>query len=275
MLKFFRHIRQKLVQEGHLSKYLIYALGEIILVVVGIIIALQINIWNEQRKDYNQIEKNAKSLAEDIRDDIEMIKVIKYTAEQINLRIDSLTVYVQNKRIEEISNLNLLNYTWIQVYRPYSWNRVTLEELKSSGNLSLIENKELLKMISDYDAFTRHMDEDYYTDKDQGENALQLLMEVINNNYPNLEELSEVFRVATVSGKISDVLNDPEYKKAKTYKMKLITNDINKVRQAINSYVRLRFNLNIRTQIELPELLEDAQNLIELLEEEYKFETQT
>jgi hypothetical protein len=50
MLKFFRRIRQQLLTQNKLSKYLLYAIGEIILVVIGILIALQINNWNEGRK---------------------------------------------------------------------------------------------------------------------------------------------------------------------------------------------------------------------------------
>ena len=50
MIKFFRKIRKKLLTENKFSKYLIYAVGEIVLVVIGILIALQINNWNEQRK---------------------------------------------------------------------------------------------------------------------------------------------------------------------------------------------------------------------------------
>lgn len=50
MIKFFRRIRQKLLSENKFSKYLLYAIGEIVLVVIGILIALQINNWNEQRK---------------------------------------------------------------------------------------------------------------------------------------------------------------------------------------------------------------------------------
>ena len=46
MIKFFRKIRQQLLAENRLGKYLIYALGEIVLVVIGILIALQINNWN-------------------------------------------------------------------------------------------------------------------------------------------------------------------------------------------------------------------------------------
>ena len=46
MIKFFRKIRRKLIEEGNLKKYLVYAVGEILLVVIGILIALQINNWN-------------------------------------------------------------------------------------------------------------------------------------------------------------------------------------------------------------------------------------
>lgn len=56
MIKFFRRIRQKLVTENKFNKYLIYAIGEIILVVIGILIALQINNNNEAKKN----EKNIK-----------------------------------------------------------------------------------------------------------------------------------------------------------------------------------------------------------------------
>jgi len=53
MIKFFQKIRQNLLSEGKTGKYLKYALGEIILVVIGILIALQINNWNENRKNRN------------------------------------------------------------------------------------------------------------------------------------------------------------------------------------------------------------------------------
>ena len=50
MIKFLRRIRQKLLSENKISKYVLYAIGEIFLVVIGILIALQINNWNETRK---------------------------------------------------------------------------------------------------------------------------------------------------------------------------------------------------------------------------------
>ncbi|MGB5172131.1 MAG: DUF6090 family protein [Eudoraea sp.] len=51
MIKFFRRIRQQLLKENNLSKYLLYAIGEIVLVVIGILIALQINNWNQENKE--------------------------------------------------------------------------------------------------------------------------------------------------------------------------------------------------------------------------------
>ena len=50
MIKFFRHIRQRLLSENNFSKYLLYAIGEILLVIIGILIAIQVNNWNEERK---------------------------------------------------------------------------------------------------------------------------------------------------------------------------------------------------------------------------------
>lgn len=57
MLKFLRHIRYKLFTENKISRYFSYAIGEIALVVLGILIALQINNWNEYRKDRLQEQK--------------------------------------------------------------------------------------------------------------------------------------------------------------------------------------------------------------------------
>ena len=52
MIKFFRKIRQNLISEGKTVKYLKYAIGEIVLVVIGILIALAVNNWNQEKKDH-------------------------------------------------------------------------------------------------------------------------------------------------------------------------------------------------------------------------------
>ncbi|MCB9320932.1 MAG: hypothetical protein H6570_16735 [Lewinellaceae bacterium] len=69
MIKLFRNIRHRLIESGSLRKYLVYALGEIVLVVIGILIALQINNWNEEHKVRQSIQVYLQNLKENITDD--------------------------------------------------------------------------------------------------------------------------------------------------------------------------------------------------------------
>ena len=269
MIKFFRKIRYDLMEKNKTGKYLKYAFGEIILVVIGILIALSINNWNEQRKQNAQIAKYAKSFVQDLEKDIAMMDTINNTATQVIIQIDSLANYIRNSKIEEISNLDVIYLTWVRLYRPYSWNRATLEEIKNSGSLRLITNDEISKKIVKYDSQSRHMDEDYYADKVQSENANQILSKVVNYNYPNMVELAEMLRLTTNYGHIFEMFNDPIYKEAQEYDLSLNQEDINLINNAVNSFIRLQYLLSTRTQIELPGLIKDAQELINILKKEY------
>ncbi len=78
MIKFFRKIRQKLLRENKFSKYVLYAIGEIVLVVIGILIALQINNWNEFKKDrvienklLNELKENLNTNLLRLKDEIQ------------------------------------------------------------------------------------------------------------------------------------------------------------------------------------------------------------
>ncbi len=74
MIKFFRRIRENLLSENSFSKYLTYAIGEIVLVVIGILIALQINNWNEQRKiDVLEVQ-TLKEIVSDLQDDLSSLE---------------------------------------------------------------------------------------------------------------------------------------------------------------------------------------------------------
>jgi len=107
MIKFFRNIRKKLLQQGKTSNYLKYAIGEIVLVVVGILIALQINNWNEYRKDRiierkllielnENLESNATRLKSDMQKELTSISIIEFVLNHLDNRRpyhDSLDVY--------------------------------------------------------------------------------------------------------------------------------------------------------------------------------------
>jgi hypothetical protein len=70
MLRFFRQIRQRLLTDNKFSKYLLYAVGEILLVVIGILIALQIDNWNEEKKEKQRLNDFLTEIQKDLSDDI-------------------------------------------------------------------------------------------------------------------------------------------------------------------------------------------------------------
>ncbi len=70
MIKFFRHIRKSLIQENKISKYFKYAIGEILLVVIGILIALQVNNWNEKRNEEKKTQTIYGIITKDLESDI-------------------------------------------------------------------------------------------------------------------------------------------------------------------------------------------------------------
>ena len=73
MLKFFRLVRQQLLKENKFSSYLLYAIGEILLVVIGILLALQINNWNQNRKFKNSQQETLHQLKSEITAQLEEI----------------------------------------------------------------------------------------------------------------------------------------------------------------------------------------------------------
>lgn len=82
MIKFFKKIRQRLLTENKFSKYLLYAIGEIILVVIGILIALQINNWNEKRLQKQALKNIYTIIVEDLKNDISDIDLILKTKKE-------------------------------------------------------------------------------------------------------------------------------------------------------------------------------------------------
>lgn len=275
MIKFFRKIRQRLLTEnppdgraGKFSKYILYAIGEIVLVMIGILLALQVNNWNQSKNEQNIIKEYAISLIQDLEGDLKMVSEIQRQNEEIVVRIDSLRRYVLNRKIEDMSNFALLYLTLNKPHRPYTWKRTTISELKNSGALGLIKNDSLSKLISEYDAFTFHLDEDFINDRTQFEKATDLSVTVVNQNYPNLFEFSEKF-LPIDNQREENFFETKEYIEVKSIDLGLITKDLDQIHKMTNSYSILMRYLRIRTDDELPKLVKDAKVLIALLKETY------
>jgi hypothetical protein len=139
MLRFFRNIRQKLAAENNVAKYLRYAVGEILLVVIGILIALQVNNWNEQRKQRATELHYLSNLKNDLN--LNIAEIEKYIAVR-NSRTASANIileYFEGKPLTDFDefNRNAVNvYTWQKFFQIDN----TFQELTNSGNLSIISN---------------------------------------------------------------------------------------------------------------------------------------
>ena len=101
MIKFFRKIRQQLLTENKFSKYLIYALGEIALVVIGILIALSLNNWNQKKSERKIERRYISSLIEDAKTDLSNFNnAIIVNEERVKI-LDSLASMCFNYNINE------------------------------------------------------------------------------------------------------------------------------------------------------------------------------
>ena len=143
MIKFFRKIRQKLFSENKFSKYLIYAIGEIILVVIGILIALSINTWNQNRLNSNKEYYYLSQLKVELKNqNQEVNKRLERVSSVMNI-IDTLWSDLNKKgRFNPSAELNsnlirLLSGTNLELYTT------TFDELISTGQLTLISSDSL------------------------------------------------------------------------------------------------------------------------------------
>ena len=178
MIKFFRKIRYDLMEKNKTGKYLKYAIGEILLVMIGILLALQVSNWNSDRKD----RINERKLLDNIHRDFIANKVNFDSLKVFNYRnvaaLDSMidlfpidgdsgklkTFWEYNKNIEDIR------------YNAYS---STVETVISSNSLELIENEELQGYLMSW--------KDVLLDFQEEENSYHRMM---NNDYwPNILEI--------------------------------------------------------------------------------------
>jgi len=151
MIKFFRNIRQNLIREGKTANYLKYAIGEIILVVIGILIALQINNWNEARRDRIEEKKFLIRFEAEITANIKSISISidlnrsrRQRAEFLMKTIDSPQL-AENSPSYFIRSIEHAGYTNFPVISDN-----TFQEIKSSGKLSLIRNENIRNALLQY-----------------------------------------------------------------------------------------------------------------------------
>ncbi len=146
MIKFFRKIRQNLLTEGKTAKYFKYAIGEIVLVVIGILIALQINNWNENRKmrtlELSILEEIQEAL---VQDTIVINSNINYLTEKRS-KCTELIIHIENK----LPYTQKLDTIMMDVYyhRGYKTFNISAFDLLKENGFGIIKNDILRKQIT-------------------------------------------------------------------------------------------------------------------------------
>jgi hypothetical protein len=145
MIKFFKKIRQRLLTENKFSKYLIYAIGEIILVVIGILIALQINNANENRKSAAQETLYLKRLLSENREDINTFKIIVSGLKKGIETIENLSSVLNSTNSMDNELITAANeyLRYGSIYPVFSSSTSTFDDLSNTGNLKDIRNAKL------------------------------------------------------------------------------------------------------------------------------------
>ena len=154
MLRFFSKIRYKLAAKNSVAKYMRYAIGEIILVVIGILIALSINNWNGQKKQQKIEQEYLLSLQSEFNTNLDKINFSIAENETIINGINGLLNLFDNEVLDTVSN-KYLNETFRSVFgsqMQFKPSTGVLNDIISSGNLNLIANQKLRQRLASFES---------------------------------------------------------------------------------------------------------------------------
>ena len=154
MIHFFRKIRQKLLMENKTSRYFKYAIGEIILVVIGILIALQINTWNQKRIDKNQENDVIAKLHKDFKENKKSIKGFIITNKnEMNAQMVLMNLIGASKKELIKHNLDSLFYVSFGA-NELAFADNTLKNIMQSGQLNLLKNEDINVLLYEWNALS-------------------------------------------------------------------------------------------------------------------------
>ena len=190
MIKFFRKKRYDLMGKNKLTQYLKYAIGEIVLVVIGILIAISISAWNIERNLGKSNEVYLVKLLEELNSNINRLDYLVFSDGSIGL--DSVVkncLYILprfSKGLEKSDYEFLLNNKMYLGSSQLNLNDATYEELLNTGKLYSFGSDSLIKTVKDY--YKRYEREKYYNEMRKnggvkGNDLVQRAMMRLNFDY--------------------------------------------------------------------------------------------
>lgn len=269
MIKFFRKIRQQRIGDNKVSKYLLYAIGEIVLVVIGILIALQINTWNNERVQKTEACTYLSNLLLDLKEQNRIVEgQFSFEHEAVSKGEDLLNSYANHSRFIIDDNfsqrLSILNNRM-----TFKVANSTFEELLSSGNTRLVSNENLKSHILSYykglerDKLLMTQNNEYIDN-----HFAPLALEISTHYMPNLQ--IQGFQKIIEKGLLERGHEKPLMDKQKAYK--IIENKLDSKEYELRLLNEI--NYRYRTAAVHLSIMDDTksktQDLIKLIQEEQK-----
>jgi hypothetical protein len=214
MIKFFRKIRYDLMEQNKTGKYLKYAIGEIVLVVIGILIALSINNWNTQNLDRISEADYLKRLSNDlVTDTLNFSSTVETTLVKQEALGNLLTLFKKDQ-LKTIDSINLLKTVFRGRFLSFAHPKVnsgTFEELKNTGRFKQIKSTLLRTAITNY-----YFRREHHYQRIEGKRLKPSYGDEIDKFIPGLKRIDNdiSYRTDLVSHKeIINRINKPEFKK--------------------------------------------------------------
>ena len=262
MIKFFRNIRKKLAAENKFMAYSRYAIGEIILVVVGILIALQINNWNKGIIEQTQESNYLKNLKRDLNDQILSVdEQIIYETRFIDAA-SYLIRYFNSNSFKDLDSLFFKKLSDLHTRKTFVVNDPTYTDLLSSGNIDLIKEQIFKdKLIQYYHELERiekviQNNNSFLVDEQFGSKFLDVGYYYADNEN---DEISNVAKVKSL--KLTSIYNE----ELSTISKKILIKPENKLR--LMNIINMRHTVSLGHLGLMQNAKQMTQNLLEELNE--------
>jgi hypothetical protein len=141
MIKTFRKIHYDLMEKNKTSKYFKCTIGEIVLVVIGILIALQINNWNENRKQNNQLSQYLQKFISELQEDLKVLKDLDSEHSIFRYNIMNYINYY-NRKNPSIAIIIEKKDSAYYLIRTFNKRSFTPDKLSTTGNITLFSDEE-------------------------------------------------------------------------------------------------------------------------------------
>ena len=160
MLTFFRRIRKELLDGGKTRRYLVYAIGEILLVMIGILLALQVNNWNEDTKDRKEEVQLLNGLADEFEENMDRIKRSMDANERSNSAANMLIEIIRSGELMRIPDeLDSLIVT-LTLWSSFDASTGVVDEIINSGKLTIIADRKLRTQLTRWPSLLEEVMED-------------------------------------------------------------------------------------------------------------------